>query len=286
MAKPITISIEGKYTDGRDAPTVEDLLNQVQDFVSILHQVEAAFADDGSQELVWLVTNATRNSPITLEVTPVPSTFGMNVDRRAANVIDATARGLYKLSESSEPPVYFNDAAIASAERVNSRVTNGLATTTIDFREYERAPIIELTPENAIQAISNIKKNRSPKPIAYRELGSIEGYIARIEIDGFGRPLIWIRTRLDNELVKCVSRNHGLDRIGHLEVSEVLKGLRVLVHGNIHYRDLEEIRDIDTEGVQIFPPDHALPDKDAIVSPNFTSGIEASEYLRALREDG
>ena len=286
MAKPIAIRIEGTYADGRDAPTVDDLLCQVQDLVFILHEVEGAIAQDGSQELVWLVTNATKSSPITLEVTPVPSTFGMNVDLRAANVVGATARGLHGLRESSEPPMYFNDAAIASAERVSTRVTNGLATTTIDCSEYIGEPSVELTPDVALQTKTNIEKLKSPKPITYRELGSVEGYIARVELDGYGRPLVWIRTRLDNELVKCISQNRGLDRIGHLEVSEVLKGLRVLVHGIIHYKDLAKIKEVHAEGVQVFPPDNELPDSDSIVSPNFTAGVEASAYLKTLREDG
>ena len=105
-------------------------------------------------------------------------------------------------------------------------------------------------------------------------------------MDGYGRPLVWIRSRLDNQFIKCISNDGGLDRIGHYEVAEVLRGLRVRVFGTIRYKNIEQVESIDVEGVQVFATDHELPDSDSIVSPNFTSGVESSAYLKALREDG
>ncbi len=54
----------------------------------------------------------------------------------------------------------------------------------------------------------------------------------------------------------------------------------------MNYKDLEQIANIEVDGVHVFEPDKELPDMDAIVSPGFTGGIEASAYLEALREDG
>ena len=286
MAQPIEIAIKGTDVDGEDAPTVEDLLGQIQDFVFILHGVERAVAADGREELVWRVTNATKNSPITFEVTPFPRTHGMNIDRRAATVVGATARGLSQIAECRDRPPYFTDDIIEKAERINNRVLNDLSGTNIDFSNYDDTGQIRVTQDIARRAIDHIAGFREPAPAKHRELGSIEGFIARVEVDGYGRPLVWIRSRLDNQLIKCISNDGGLDRIGHYEVAEVLRGLRVRVFGTIRYKNIERVESIDVEGVQVFATDNELPDSASIVSPNFTSGVESSAYLRALREDG
>lgn len=288
MAQPIKISVKGTDAEGEgiDAPTVEDLLSQVQDFVSILRGVERAVAEDGKEHLVWRVTDATRNSPITFEVTPFPRTHGMNIDARAATVVGAAANGLAQIAERADRPPYFTDDVVSKAEQINIRVSNGLSETKIDFSKYDVACRVDVTPGVAVRTISHIAELREPAPIKHRELGSIEGFIARVELDSFNRPLVWIRSRLDNQFVKCVSDEHGLDRIGHFEVAEVLSGLRVRVIGLIHYKGIERVERIDVESVQVYEPDHKLPDSDSIVSPDFTSGVESSAYLETVREDG
>ena len=286
MAQPIKITIAGTDTDGEDAPTVEDLLSQILDFVFILHGVERAVAGDGREELVWRVTNATKSSPLTFEVTPFPKAYGMNIDRRATTVVEATAKGLAQISECDDRPAHFTDDVVDKAERINSRVFNGLSETKIDFSNYGDTGQIIVTQDIAKRTVDHIANFREPASVRYRELGSIEGFIARVEIDGYGRPLVWIRSRLDNQFIKCISSDGGLDRIGHFEVAEVLRGLRVRVFGTISYRNIEQIEKIEAERVQVFAADHELPDRDSIVSPNFTSGVESSEYLKALREDG
>ena len=286
MTKPIRITIKGNHAGYDDAPTVDDLLSQIQDFVALLHGVEEAIVTSGKAQLVWRVTDVTKNSPITFEVTPYPETFGQNVDYRADQVAVAAARGLSQISEGTERPDYFTDKVIDKAERINQRVTNGLEDTKIDFRGYDDTPEFSLTRDMAVKSIENIALIKSPGPNKYRELGSIEGFIARIEIDGYGRPLIWLRSRLDRQFFKCISGERSLDRIGHYEVSEVLKGLRVRVHGLIHYKGLQQIEKIEVDSIHVYPLDSELPTSADIVAPNFTDGVESSNFLEALRRDG
>lgn len=286
MGKPIKIIVRGADNQGDDAPTVEDLLSQIQDFVAVLHSVESALADDGKDEIVWRVTNATKNSPLTFEVTPYPKTHAMNVDQRAAKVVSATAKGLEQISTTGERPMYFSDQAIDRTKRVYARVTNGLGATRVDFSAYDAAPDLDVDRQSAKKSIDRIVELRAPLPIAHREIGSLEGYVAKVELDGFQRPIVWLRSRLDGQIVKCVASDGGLDRIGHFEVMEVLKGKRVRVHGLLHYKSLEQISSIDVEGVHVFEADSELPEADAIVAPGFTGGVESSAYLEALRQDG
>jgi len=286
LTKPIKITVKGTDHRGDDTPTVDDLLTQIQDFVFILREVESVISENGQGQIVWHVTNVTKNSPLTFEITPYPKHYAVNVDNRAEQVVSATANGFKEISDTGQIPMYFSKQVVDRAVKVYSRVTNGLASTMVDFSEYEDAPNFEATPQIARQAVSRIQEAQKPAPIAHRELGSLEGYIAKIELDGFGRPLVWLRSRLDGQIVKCVSSKKGLDRIGHFEVDEVLRGLRVRVHGLLNYKDLDQISTIDVEGVHVFEPDKDLPKIGSIVAPGFTGGMEASAYLEALRKDG
>jgi hypothetical protein len=261
-------------------------LAQIQDFVFVLREVEEAVSDGNATEIVWRVTNATKNSPLTFEVTPTPKRHAVNIDMRAEKVVQATAKGFQHLAQTGERPTYFTDQVVDRATKVYARVTNGLATTVVDFSDYDDAPNFSATPDRARDVARKLDAVKRPAPIAHRELGSLEGFITKVELDGFGRPLVWLKSRLDGQVVKCVSDAKGLDRIGHFEVSEVLNGLRVRVHGLLNYKDLEQIASIDVEGVHVFEADDKLPNHDEIVSPNFTNGVEAIEYLERLHSDG
>ncbi len=283
MAKPIKITVKGSNNHGDDAPTVEDLLTQIQDYVSILREVEDALAKDGAEQIVWRVTDVMKNSPLTFEVTPYAKTYGMNIDARAEKVVIATAAGFKRLTDTCDRPMYFTEKVINKAEKIYGRVTNGLSETSVNFSEYEGAPNFKATPNIAHKSVAQIKDLKNPADSPHRELGSLEGFINKIELDGFGRPIVWLRSRLDGQTVKCISSDGGLDRIGHFEVDEVLRGLRIQVHGMINYKDLEHIATIDVEAVHVFEPDENLPNFDSIVDPEFTGGLESSAYLEALR---
>ena len=47
MTKPIKVTVSGTDYRGGDAPTVEDLLAQIKDFVHVLREVEDAVSDTG-----------------------------------------------------------------------------------------------------------------------------------------------------------------------------------------------------------------------------------------------
>lgn len=286
LAQPIKITIKGKTSVGIDAPTVEDLLSQIQDFIAVLRGVEEAVADGEGEEIDWRITDASRNSPLTFEVTPFPKQHAMNIDNRAKEVVLAASSGINSLMRNAERPLYFSDVLISKVAKMFDRVSNGLSETRIDVSAYDGVQEISVTEAGAPDVLKRIQKFKSPEPISYREIGSIEGFVAKIELDGFRRPILWLRHRLDNQLVKCVSNKNGLARIGHYEVAEVLKGLRVQVFGLINYKDLEKISSIDVDGLHVFPRDDELPDIADIVTPGFTGGLEATEFLRVVRKDG
>jgi hypothetical protein len=286
LAKPISITVKGNDVDGEDAPTVEDLLAQIQDFVGVLKGVEEAMADDGKKEIVWRVTNVTRNSPLSFEITPFPKSHAMNIDHWAEQVVVSAAQGFLALSTGRGRPAYFSDALIEKVEKVYDRITNGLAQTAVDFSNYVEAPPIEITKQTVGTSVSAIQMFRAPQPVPHKELGSVEGTITRVELDGYQRPVLWLRSRLDGQTIKCIAVGSALDRIGRYEIGEVLKGMRITVYGVVNYRDLENIGSVEVDGVHVFVDDSELPSFADIVSPGFTNGLEASEFLEALRSDG
>ena len=101
MTKPIKITVSGTDHRGGDAPAVEDLLAQIKDFVYVLREVEDAVSDTGG-EIVWRVTDASKNSPLTIEVTPTPKQHAMNIDERVEKVVRATAMGFQKIAQTGE----------------------------------------------------------------------------------------------------------------------------------------------------------------------------------------
>ena len=125
---------------------------------------------------------------------------------------------------------------------------------------------------------------RNPSAIPYRELGSIDGFITKVELDGYNRPIVWLKQRIDRQLVKCITKGKALDAIGHYEVAEVLKAMRVQMFGLIHYKDLEKIDHIDVDNIRVYEDDKHLPNYEDIVDPSMTNGIEAREYLKRLRK--
>jgi hypothetical protein len=286
MAASIKITVKGSDNSGIDAPSVDDLLTQIQDFVSMLRNIESAIDDNGKGAIIWRVTNVTKNSPIAIEITPFPRQYAMNIDNRAEKIAATTSLGLKMLAETGERPAYFSDDAITKAEKIYKRVTNGLAETNINFSGYQSVPDIIISKQNAIQSVKNISdlKMLSSKP--YRELGSVEGFITKVEKDGHGRPLVWLNTRLDGEIVRCVADGDALSRIGHMEIEHIWHGIRVRVFGELVYKALGKLEKISADTVQFFENDKNLPSIEAIIDPNFAQGIESVEYLKQLRKDG
>jgi D-Tyr-tRNAtyr deacylase len=285
VAAPIKIVVKGTDNSGVDAPTVDDLLMQIQDFVSVLKGVERGMTG-GEEELIWRVTDVTKNSPLAFEITPYPKKHAMNIDNRAEEVVVNTSAGLHAIAEKGERPLYFSDAIVSKAEKIYARVTNGLSETTIDFGAYKIAKPVTISKVMATQSMRHISTIKTPSPVPYRELGSIEGFITKVERDGHGRPIVWITTRLDKQEVKCLAEGNALNRIGHMEVERVWKGSRVKVFGDLYYKALGKLDKIEADTVQFYEDDEKLPSIDVIVDPNFALGVESAEYLRQLREDG
>jgi hypothetical protein len=280
MSDPIRLTIRGHNVE-TDAPTVEDLLAQIGDWMVILRSVEEAIAEDGSTEIEWRVTGASKSSPLAFELMPFPRRHGMNIEGRTEGVKEHVSRGLQLLRSRAERPTYFTDPVLEKAEGLFQRVTNGLDLTTIEFGDS--FPPVEISRDDAKIAAANTLAVRRPRDKPYREIGSIEGALQRVERDGYGRPVLYVRLRLDGETVKCLARGDAESEVERHEIAEIWKSRRIRLFGTIHYRAPGRMTQIECDSVQFLRPQDELPRAIDIVDANFTSGLTSEEYLERLR---
>ena len=284
MISPIHFSISGQSAE-TDAPTVDDLVNQVGDYVSIMRAVEEALADDGTSEIEWRVTNAKKNSPLELEITPFPRRLGVDIEPRVHKVKEYTAGGLALLAAKAERPRFFNDSALEKVERLFQRVTNGLSLTKVDYGPEipEIQGAVEITPNIARAAVSHIRVVRALKEKPYRELGSVEGFLKGIERDGFSRAIVYVKLRLNGEIVKCLVSETAESEVERHQIGDVWKNRRVRIVGTIYYKNLGRISKIDADVVQFLRSREELPSSSDIINKDFTGGLASIEYLEKLR---
>jgi hypothetical protein len=280
MSDPIRLTISGHGAE-TDAPTVDDLLAQIGDWMVILRGVEEAIAEDGTTEIDWRVTGASKSSPLAFELMPFPRRHGMNIEGRTDEVKEHVSRGLQLLRSRAERPSYFTDPVLEKAEGLFRRVTNGLDLTTIEFGDS--FPRFEISRHDARIGAANTLAVRKLKDKPYHEIGGVEGSLQRVERDGYGRPVLYMRLRLDGETVKCLARGDAENEIERHEIAEIWKGRRMRVFGTIYYRAPGQMTQIECDSVQFLRPRDELPRAVDIVDANFTGGLTSEEYLERLR---
>ncbi len=282
MAKPIKITIKGSGEIGSDSPTVDDFLGQVRDFLSVLEGVEKAVSKDGESELVWRVTNAQMNSPIWVELTPFSKNPAVFIGARAKLVEQVVYEGMFAVKNGEQKPRYFNEEVMSKARRIHERVTQGLVDTTFSFApDIADSPII-IDADSARRVKASHQAALAEQPIPYRELGSIEGFVSKAELDGFGRAILRFRSRLDGSEIKAVATGRAFQQLEELRLSEVWQGVRVRVYGTISYRGLGIVEGLSATGIEVLDQT-SLPSFDDIIDGNFTGGLISERYLAELR---
>lgn len=279
MSKTITVKIAGRGP-GTDAPTVGDLLDQIRDYFDLLGILEETLAEDGQSAIVWRVVNATKASPLSFTIQAFARQYAVNVDARANHVVDRAVSGLRLLGEKAERPPYFTETALSKVERIFERVTNGLDGTEIAAEGLE--PIV-LTPNTARIAGRHVRSVLEPSGKPYKEIGSLEGYIKHVGIDGWGRRTLWLKHRLTGDEVRCMVVGDAEKTLAHREVEDVWRGDRISAFGTIFYRAPGRLSHMEANTLRFLRRRSELPDVDDIIDPDFTGGIRSEEYLEKLR---
>lgn len=280
MARTIKLSIKARGAS--DSPTVDDLLDQVRDYFDILKGVEEAVAEDGSRAIEWRIISATTNSPIALEAAAFAKDFAVDVSQRVEIVARSTSYGLRQLQSTGERPSYFTNKVLLRAEKLFERVTNGLQQTTIDYGPD--LPHLDLLPVSAKAAAANARSILTPRNKPYKEQGSVEGFAQRIERDGWGRPLLWLRLRLTGESIKCFVSGAAFTELETHQIRDIWRNRRVQVYGLLHYKGIGLLSEVEAINVRFLRERRDLPDIDQIQDENFTGGLRSEEYLTRIRD--
>ena len=284
MAKPVRVTISGPDDERIDAPTVDDLLGQIRDFVEVLKSVEKTLGPNEAGEIEWRVTDATMNSPISLEFTPYGKGGAAAVASHVDRIEQITASGLRALRRGDARPPFFSDETLVRAKRLHARVLNGLSDTVIAFDATIDTEALVIDRPAARDVERTIDRARAKSSAPYREIGSIEGFVTKPELDGYNRAILRFKSRLSGEEVKAYASGDAFRQIEALTLSDVWHGLRVRVYGTITYKSLGVVEVINATGIEVLD-DEALPGIDAIIDPNFTGGISTEDFLRELRRD-
>ena len=222
------------------------------------------------------------NSPIWVEVTPFAKNPAIYADARADQVERAAMEGLRAIKKGEQRPRYFNDDVMKKARTIHARVTNGLADTVFGFDESITAEPVVIDRESArkVQAAHQAALLQAPQP--YRELGSIEGFVSKAELDGHGRAILRFRSRLDGVEIKATATGRAFHQLESMRLSDVWQGVRVRVYGTISYRGLGDIEGLTATGIEVLDQ-VALPSFADIVDERFTGGLRSEDYLAELR---
>jgi len=280
VSRKVQLSIAGRGPE-TDAPSVDDLLDQIRDYFDVLASVEESVAEDGQSAIEWRVIGASKASPLSITAQAFPRQFGVNVDRRADLVVSAAICGLAKLQTTAERPAHFSEVALRKAENIFARVLNGLDSTTI--LAGDDLPAIDLTPAVAREAAAHTRAILTPTNKPHKELGSVEGSFKSVSRDGWGRAFVLMTHRLTGDELKCFLEGDAERQIETHQIREVLKGRRIQVFGTIHYRSVGRISHVNGGVVRFLRGRSELPDVDDIHDPEFTGGMRSEDYLDKVR---
>jgi hypothetical protein len=280
MGRVIRLTISGHGAE-TDAPSVEDMLDQIRDQLETLTDIEEAISEDGRRAIEWRVVDAKKASPLEFALEAFPVEYAVNIDRRANEVVQATAAGFAALQHRAERPPYFTDRALVRAERLFKRVTNGLNLYTVNFGDD--LPAVVITDNIARHAARNTATILSPKEKPYKEFGSVEGLNRGVFRDTKGRRILIITHRITGKRVKCVLMGSAFEKIEEHQIGEVLRGRRIRVIGTIHYSDLGKVDHIDATDLEFPRLRRELPNANDIIDENFTGGLRTEDYLERLR---
>ncbi len=281
MAKPVRIQIGTGDFSGDDAPQAKDVLGQVRDFVALLHKAESLVGD--GCRLSWRITHMAMSSPLTMEFTPHSASPGDDVGRYAQRVVKSMATALRCMDSSGRVPDDLDlDFGIA-AENLYRGISCPAENLSIDFSEYKGAKNFHSSFESAQKYFETCKSKRDRRRRDHKETCTLEGYIAKVESARNGKRIIWLRSRLSGKMVKCTAPPDGFKEIEDLCFKDIFEGKRVRFLGVIYSKPLGNMYKMDVESVYVYPPNESLPSFEDCVTPGFTGGLEANEYLRKLR---
>ena len=261
---------------------VHEAFQQVLDAFKLFEQAERSLGNPHAA-FVWRLEKASTESPFTVVAVADPIDPAIDVTPQVARTKALVASGVRNLLARAEPPPWLPRDDVRVIKEIFARNLNGITSTEINF---ESPAIDSLAIDRAqatiglraIEAINPIDTSDIPARIAF---GEVEGRMSGA-LPYRGRPAIRILTPLYGYVWCVLSDDLVAHYGGERKLSEAWAGRGVGVHGRLHYLTGGSLSRIDAEDIrQIEAPSIDL---DAILDPDFTSGLDPVEYLDKLHE--
>ncbi|MGA3280129.1 MAG: hypothetical protein ABSD50_04000 [Smithella sp.] len=280
MAEKIQIVIEPPESHP-DFLTLQDAMEQVLDYFQLVSIDEK----QDSQNIIWKLVSVSMKSPFTVTAEAFSFDSSVNIDELAKKQKEKLRYGTKSILKGITPDEWTSAHASKIIERILKRSNNGIGKTRIILdTEIDSVPI-EITPQIADSAMSEIHKQPArlfSEDLSHKELGSIDGYLVAAGSD-YDHPALRIRDRLTQDEIWCRVPEEIRNNVSEsMHLNDVWEHIRVIVSGMVSYEKTGKIsRIIDAQIEHIVSRDVSI---DAIRDSGFTQGISPSEYLKKLRE--
>jgi hypothetical protein len=263
---------------------VDDAFRQVLDALRLFEQAERSLGNPHAA-FVWRLEKASTESPFRVVAVADPIDPAIDVTPQVARTKALVASGVRNLVARAEPPSWLPREAVPVVREIFSRNLNGIASTEIDFEAPAIDPLaIDRNQARAglraVEAIHPMDASDIPERTAYGEIEGLLLAAGRYRI----RPALQIRTYLYG-FVWCVLSDRLIAKYGsEVKLAEVWQDKTIGVYGQLHFLrggrlgriDAEDVRQIEVSPI----------DLDAILDPDFTTGLDPLEYLDKLHEGG
>ncbi len=276
----VQLKISGKGRD--DAPLLEDLVGQIEDFFAMIDGIAAAIDPDHGRQYDWEVVGLSKQSPATITVVATARPDFPNGAQIANEARRYATAGLWQLRRSNQRPRYFDDNILDAAERFTQRVGRRVRQTEIVGDAHQT---LKIRPETAVKTQRHIIEARETlSSTQYKELGSLEGQIERIGTDGWGRPYIVIKNRVTLKEVKCFLKGEALRALEEEPVAEVLwRNRRVSAFGELAFRNLGILSQAYIDRLEFAISEAGLPDLKELIDRDYTNGLSSADYIERVR---
>lgn len=264
-----------------DILSVQDAMRQVLDYFDLLLP-----EGNEDQNLVWNLSRASTNSPLTVIGEPVSLAQDIDVSIIARAQRTLVAEQFRALAGGTRPSRKLTPKKRETMRRLFKRNMNGIGRTDAILDAPDNPVII--TPaiaELGIKVLSSEDNEVDSFVLADREreeVGSIEGVLLNVG-PYYNQPALLVRERKTGEAIWCRVAHelkHKISEEGRYE--DVWDGRRVLVRGRISYDSDGKITRVKANSIEkITPRQMTIND---IKDQDFTGGLSTAEYLERLRE--
>jgi hypothetical protein len=264
-----------------DILSVQDAMRQVLDYFDLLLP-----EGQGDQNLVWNLSLASTNSPLTVVGEPVSLVPDIDVSIIARAQRALIAEQFRELATGERPSRKLTPNKRETMRRLFKRNMNGIGRTDAIFDATDNPVIITPTiAEIAIRVLSSEEKEFDSFVLEDRvreEVGSIEGLLLDVGTD-YNQPALLVKERKTGQDIWCriaPELKHKISEEARFE--DVWDRQRVLVRGRISHDSDGKITRVKAHSVErITPRQMTIND---IKDQDFTGGLLATEYLEKLRE--